>query len=212
MRKVEKEFEYYGTKRNTELLQSAANDAIRYLAQDLESKPKRQSVLYVEIDYKKVALSEHMSQIGEMLKNHKWREIMQRMQHSIELINLDEERSDNREILKIRKRFEFGLTPYRHPAMAIACLGCTPYFVMNWNVFDLSVNKTKLVVTKKVKELLLKNEDAMRAELSLKKEVCGLLNGGGGVILFDSDLCYLDVIPRGEFLIKREVEAIRKRF
>ncbi len=88
--KVEKEFEYYGTKRNTELLQSKSNEGYRFFVQDLETKPKRQAVMHVEIDYKKIALSEYLSQINEMLKSSKWREILKRTQHSIELINLEE--------------------------------------------------------------------------------------------------------------------------
>ncbi len=103
------------------------------------------------------------------------------------------------------------MKPYHQPSMPISCLGCAPYFVMNWNIFDLSVNKTKLVVVGKVKDILSHNEESQKVEYSLKKEVCSLLNGGGGVLLFDCDFSYLDVIPRGEFLIKKEAESIRKR-
>lgn len=80
--------------------------------------------------------------------------------------------------------------------MPISCLGCIPYFVMNWNVYDEKINKTKIAFIPKASSLL--NNDSKKATLEqVRKEVCGLANCGGGVILFDCERTYTNIIPRG---------------
>lgn len=41
--------------------------------------------------------------------------------------------------------------------MPISCLGCVPYFVMNWNVYDEKINKTKMALIPKASAILLKD-------------------------------------------------------
>lgn len=63
-------------------------------------------------------------------------------------------------------------------------------FQQQTNIYDPHVSLTKLALLGKIRSLTI-NADLLR------EEMCGLLNGGGGVILFDCSIVYLDVIVRG---------------
>jgi hypothetical protein len=58
------------------------------------------------------------------------------------------------------------------------------------NIYDPKLNKTKICLGGKAKELM-SNVD------KIQEEVCGLLNGGGGVILSDCEQVSMEFIPRG---------------
>ena len=47
--------------------------------------------------------------------------------------------------------------------MDISCLGCVPYFVMNWNIYDQHLTKTKMILLPKAIDLL--NEKAKQTVL-----------------------------------------------
>ena len=43
--------------------------------------------------------------------------------------------------------------------MDVSCLGCVPYFVMNWNIYDISTNKTTLALIDNSYHFLEKDEN-----------------------------------------------------
>lgn len=84
------------------------------------------------------------------------------------------------------------------------CLACIPYFILNWNIFDVALTKTKLALVDTCLDLLETGERKEKARGLIKREICGLLNTTGGVILFDCERSYLRIIPRGEQLVIAE--------
>lgn len=85
----------------------------------------------------------------------------------------------------------------------ISCLGCSPYFVLGANISDYHANKTKFAIISNVNNFLEEGKKK-NVQQQLKKEVSGLANCQGGVILFDCERSYLNIVPRGEFLINSE--------
>lgn len=85
----------------------------------------------------------------------------------------------------------------------MGCLGCTDFFIVNWNVYDQTVNQGKVVLGGKVLDMISKKsteEDKRAIITKTAKQICALLNSGGGVILFNCETIYLSMIPRGEFI------------
>ena len=76
---------------------------------------------------------------------------------------------------------------------SVQCIGCCRYFFTDTNIYYDHYNNTELVIIGavfKMKEL----------ETKLKNEVCRLLNGNGGILLFDCVKKYRDILPIGELL------------
>lgn len=73
---------------------------------------------------------------------------------------------------------------------SLECIGCSPFFYSNTNIYAPGINSTPIIPLPsiaKIKEL----------EGRLKDEVCWLLNNNGGIILFDCATRNRDIIPIG---------------
>jgi hypothetical protein len=128
------------------------------------------------------------------------------VQQNIEEFNADHESDANKEVQKIKRKIGWGQNIHMDQHNRdISCLGCTPYFLMHAPINDYHINKTKLALLPNISSLLdsTKKPETLRL---LRQEICGLANCGGGVILFDCERSYLNIVPRGEFLIKSETD------
>jgi len=76
--------------------------------------------------------------------------------------------------------------------MNVQCLGCSPFFYKHSTVYDPNITLNKLAVIESVS--LLDKEEGKRLIL---REICGLLNGGGGILLFGCQKRHLNVIAEG---------------
>ena len=81
---------------------------------------------------------------------------------------------------------------------------------MNWNICDITLNKSTLALINHCTDLLEEGKEKSDAIKLIKREICGLLNTRGGVILSDCERNNMSVIPRGSFLIKKEILTIKK--
>jgi len=71
---------------------------------------------------------------------------------------------------------------------------------VNWNVFDETVNQGKLALGGKILDMVSANsteEQKKNIIAKAAKEICALLNSGGGVLLYNCETIYLSVIPHG---------------
>ena len=91
----------------------------------------------------------------------------------------------------------------------IGCLGCTRFFISGWNILDPRVNKCQVGVLGNAKLLKELTEESHRQKMNVRKEIEAMLNGSGGVLLFDIDRVYLFVEPRGEEITEREKVQIK---
>jgi len=63
------------------------------------------------------------------------------------------------------------------------CLGCSTFFIKNMSIMDEMINKTPLKVFSS-------SQDMRNIENQIKDEICSMLNGKGGIILFDCPYNY----------------------
>lgn len=52
---------------------------------------------------------------------------------------------------------EYSHTIFKQQPMCLGCLGCTSHFIKYWNIYEPAVQKTKLVMFGKVKDLINQN-------------------------------------------------------
>jgi len=73
------------------------------------------------------------------------------------------------------------------------CYGCTEFYHVNQNIYHPEVCRQTLVLAGQLSQL-------PNNLTTIKDEVCALLNGNGGNILFDTVKTYYNVIPRGTYI------------
>jgi hypothetical protein len=81
------------------------------------------------------------------------------------------------------------------------CLGCAQFFYANQNIYRPEVCKHPLALLGSISQI---SSNAT----NIKDEICAMLNGGGGVLLFDCAKVDNLVIPRSGFIIEKEKEGI----
>jgi hypothetical protein len=75
-------------------------------------------------------------------------------------------------------------------------LCCSTFFYYLWDVSDKSSKQQGNVLTKATVKSL--GEDGKVVDVMI--DICGLLNSGGGIMLFDTVRDSLQIMPRGDTL------------
>ena len=97
----------------------------------------------------------------------KWYRLYEWAQHIIEEINIKNESPDNKHIQRILKKRAYEADILNQDRLDLSCLGCIPYFLMNWNIYDLATNKTTIALIDKSLDLL-STDKPKKGKISLK--------------------------------------------
>jgi hypothetical protein len=81
--------------------------------------------------------------------------------------------------------------------MELSCLGCLPFMYYKRNIYDERINNCKIALVGSVSKI---SENTQ----TIEEEICGLMNGNGGVVLFDCFMKYLNVVAIGEIITNDE--------
>jgi hypothetical protein len=142
-------------------VQTFADKLYLFYVQELESKPRKQMPFLVSTreDPRKRALSTVIAET-EAFFTFQWQRILENAEHLVENFNIKHEPADNKYIQKIHKKRAYMDEIYKHHFNDYSCLGCVPHFIMNWNILDLGLNKTKIALIDKCSELIDGNADS----------------------------------------------------
>lgn len=84
------------------------------------------------------------------------------------------------------------------------CLGCATFFYEDFDILDHSVLQTPLTAYESIRNL-------RGIEAELKQQICGLLNGSGGIILFGCTKGTSEIRTTGEDITEVEKEEYEQR-
>ena len=90
---------------------------------------------------------------------------MQITKLAIEKDHLKELAKNNPEFIKIQRKIYYSNTILKQQTIQIGCLGCTTHFINNWNIYDQTVQKTKLVLAGNVKDLFPKKKTKISEDI-----------------------------------------------
>jgi hypothetical protein len=85
-------------------------------------------------------------------------------------------------------------------------LCCSTFFYYLWDVSDKSSKQQGNVLT----NATIKSLGAEGTAADIMMDICGLLNSGGGVMLFDTVRDSLQIMPKGDTLISKQTYYIQK--
>lgn len=87
------------------------------------------------------------------------------------------------------------------------CLGCSQFFYQSTNIYDPLVTVTPFETIETIKDFLLEQENIKK----LRAIICGFLNSGGGVVMFDVKKFDRSILAMGCKLDSRQQNEIMKK-
>lgn len=190
---LEELLDYRGSRREARSEESVADFLYQHFVQDLQQRSARNGVYYIRNSVNsdtRISLNEYISKHPEFAEES-WREILFLTANHI----------NERYHRELPKPFRLDL---KKECNAYDCLGCARFFSINENVY----------YPERLKGLLALGGSCMRIEANraaVLEEICGLLNGGGGALLFNTELFYNNVFARGEYVTEIQKEEIEQR-